>query len=80
MQLVWLLPLLGAIVGAITIGLTMAGATSAPQEAAGYAAACAFAIVPYVFAKAVQGMGGTTREEEASRIIAAIKAQNNPNT
>lgn len=55
-RIVYLLPLLGALAGAFALLLTMAGARSAPQEAAGFAMACAFAVVPYVLARAIDFM------------------------
>lgn len=53
-MLVAVLPLLGALVGGWTFFETMVSATSAPQQAAGMAMACAWAILPYVFAKSVE--------------------------
>jgi ABC-type transport system involved in cytochrome bd biosynthesis fused ATPase/permease subunit len=50
---VYTLPVLGALAATLVMLLTMAGATTAPQEAAGYAMACALAVVPYVFARAI---------------------------
>ena len=55
-KILWLLPIFGAIIGALIILTTMMGASSAPQEAAGYAMACAFAVVPYVLVRAVMAM------------------------
>lgn len=51
--LVYLMPLLGSIAASIVFLLTIARAESAPQEAAGFAMACALAVVPYVFARAI---------------------------
>jgi hypothetical protein len=53
---IYVFPFLGALAGGLIIMSTMAGATSAPQEAAGYAMACALCVVPYVFARAIDMM------------------------
>lgn len=50
---IYAMPIIGSIAGTIVILMTMIGSRSAPQEAAGYAMACAFAVVPYVFARAM---------------------------
>lgn len=51
--LTYLLPLLGSIAGGLVLIGTLMSANSAPQEAAGFALACALAVVPYVFARAI---------------------------
>lgn len=76
MTALWILTLIGAAFGGFTVLVTLAASQSAPQEAAGFAMACALAVVPYVFTKAIEGMGSTTREEEADRIIAALNRKN----
>jgi hypothetical protein len=48
--------LLGSIVGLLVIAATMLLADSAPKEAAGYAMACAFAVVPYVMARSARNV------------------------
>lgn len=55
-RLLWLATGLGALFGALQIALTSANATSAPQQAAGMAMAVAYAVVPYVLARALQEM------------------------
>lgn len=47
------MPVLGSLAATVVFLLTLGGATTAPQEAAGYAMACALAVVPYVFARAI---------------------------
>ena len=76
MKALWVLTLIGAVFGGLTIVITLGASSSAPQEAAGFAMACALAIVPYVFARAAQGLGATDTKEEVDRIIAAIKNKN----
>lgn len=73
MKALWVLTLIGAIFGGLTILITLATSKGAPQEAAGFAMACALAVVPYVFTRAVQGMGAASTHDEVNRIIAAIK-------
>jgi hypothetical protein len=69
---VYTLPLLGALAAALVILLTMGGATTAPQEAAGYAMACALAVVPYVFARAVD-LASKDNEDHRDRQTAALE-------
>lgn len=73
MRALWAMPLIGAILGTFTILFTLAGGGAAPGQAAGYAMACALAIVPYVFTRAVIGLGDATRNQSTERIVAAIK-------
>ena len=49
----WIVALVGSALGALTFLLTMSGAESAPQEAAGAGMALALAAVPYCFARAL---------------------------
>ncbi|MFN0102209.1 MAG: hypothetical protein ACKV2U_08975 [Bryobacteraceae bacterium] len=53
MTLLWVIAALGAIAGALELLFTIAGATTAPQQAAGGALACAMAVVPYVLARSI---------------------------
>ena len=48
--------LLGSIVGLLVIVVTLLVADSAPKEAAGYAMACALAVVPYVMARSARNV------------------------
>lgn len=73
MRIVFLLPLIGAIIGSlITLG-TLVMTNSAPQEAAGYAMACAFAVVPYVLARSIQIMYEDSQGKLTEKIIEAIR-------
>ncbi len=73
MRIVFLLPLIGAIIGSlITLG-TLVMTNSAPQEAAGYAMACAFAVVPYVLARSIQIMYEDSQSKLTEKIIEAIR-------
>lgn len=50
-KILWIATVVGALVGAITFLLTLVGANSAPQEAAGSAMALCFTVIPYVVAR-----------------------------
>ena len=58
----WVVALLGGLFGALTFGLTMTAAESAPQEAAGAAMGIAFAAIPYVVARAWDGIARTQQK------------------
>jgi hypothetical protein len=52
----WMMAATGAILaGLILVGTVLLG-SSAPQQAAGAAIAAAVAVIPYVFARAVEGL------------------------
>jgi drug/metabolite transporter (DMT)-like permease len=53
MNVIWLAPILGALVGAVFLVSALFGTQSAPQQAAGAALAAACCVIPYVFARAV---------------------------
>lgn len=55
-KLGWVLALLGALLAAFVLVVMVAGANGAPQEAAGAAIAAAIAVIPYVFARAVEAL------------------------
>lgn len=76
MRFVFFLPMIGAIIGAFIVMLTLAASGSAPQEAAGYAMACAFAVVPYVFARAIQSLNDDSPTKLTDKIIEAIRISN----
>ncbi|ONG55729.1 hypothetical protein BKE38_08665 [Pseudoroseomonas deserti] len=50
----YVLTIIGALIGGFWLLMAIFGAKSAPQEAAAAAIAAACAIIPYVFARAVQ--------------------------
>lgn len=56
MRIVYLLPALGAIIGGVEFLFGFAQARSAPQQGASAAMAVAWAVLPYVFARAVAEM------------------------
>jgi len=51
--LVWILAILGSLIGAAVLLFGVLFAQGAPQEGAAAAIACAWAILPYVGARAV---------------------------
>lgn len=51
MRLLYFLPIIGAVVGALEFLSTLTRAQSAPQQAAGAAMAVAYALLPYIFAR-----------------------------
>lgn len=73
MKALWILPIIGAILGALTFLLTLASARGAPQEAAGHAMALALAIIPYVLVRAVYAMTETRTEVDLRRIATAVE-------
>lgn len=70
--ILWAFTLLGALLGGLVIIFTIAAAKGAPQEAAGYAMACALAVVPYVFTKAALAISAASRKESTDRIVQAL--------
>ena len=55
--------LLGTVLGSLFLVDTLMGQTSAPQQAAGAAIAVAFAILPYCFSRAVDGLADSGRDD-----------------
>lgn len=56
MNILWLLPLLGALGAAFIAFAGVSAAKGAPQEAAIAGIALCVAIIPYVFVRALEGM------------------------
>lgn len=54
MRVVWAIAMLGPMVGFLFLVLALTVANGAPQEAALAAVACAFAVIPYCFARALE--------------------------
>ena len=70
-KLIWIAPLLGAILGGIEL-LALGGAESAPQQAAGAAMACGYAVVPYVLARAIQALADAENHQRQMDLLAKI--------
>jgi len=62
LALLWLAALGGCCVGGLTLLGTLT-ADSAPQQAAGAAMACGWAVVPYVFARGANALRELHKEE-----------------
>jgi ABC-type phosphate transport system permease subunit len=58
----WILTILGTVVAGLFLAGALFASNGAPQEAAAAALAAAFAVVPYVFTRAIQAMGRDRRE------------------
>jgi hypothetical protein len=71
MQFLWVCTVLASVLAAVILVGALATAKGAPQEAAGAAIALCVAVIPYVFTRAVEGIGqvtwGTEMLKEARR-------------
>lgn len=56
MRAVWILPLLGSLFAGFQFLDALLSPMSAPQQAAAAAMAMCWAVLPYVFARAVEGL------------------------
>lgn len=66
MRGLYLLPVLGALAGGYELLRTLAWAQSAPQQAAGAAIAATYALLPYVFARAMVELAERPTTAQAS--------------
>jgi hypothetical protein len=58
-KICWFITLAGCgIGGLLALDMLLATDASAPQQGAAAAMACAFAVIPYVFTRAIEGMRG----------------------
>ena len=73
MRILWLMPIIGALAALLVIAMTLATSKGAPQEAAGFALACAVAIIPYVFTRALVSLFNTGLQDSTEQIVAAIR-------
>ncbi len=67
MQGMWVITCIGAVIGGFMTLLGFGGG-SAPAQAAIFAGACAVAIIPYIFSRAVQGLSESRLEKQLKRI------------
>jgi hypothetical protein len=58
----WIVTILACIIAGSLFIFTITSSKGAPQEAAGAAMACAVAIIPYVFARAVEKLSNNDKE------------------
>ena len=56
MGLFWIFTIIGAVLGGAYFLITLLGATSAPQQAAGAGMALCFVVIPYCLARAIEGL------------------------
>jgi hypothetical protein len=56
-KVLWIVTIVGSILGALIAVFGVAGAESAPQEAAAAAVGVAAAVIPYCLARAVSELG-----------------------
>jgi hypothetical protein len=64
MKVLWVLTILGAVAGTLTLLGTFMESASAPQQAAGAAVAVAFVALPYCFARAIEGIRHEKERDE----------------
>lgn len=62
MKFLWILTILGALLGGVVLVLGVAVAQGAPGEAAAAAMAVALAVITYCLARAAQEMGASKRQ------------------
>ena len=72
MQGLWLLTCIGASIGGFFILMGFAQG-AAPAQAATFACAVAFAVVPYVFTRSIQGMAEDKSLKELKRIAKSLE-------
>ena len=74
MKFFFVMSAIGSMLGALLIMVGLFGSKGAPQEAAAGALACAFSVVPYVFARAIQLVHELDASERRHReLVDAIK-------
>jgi len=79
-NILWILTLLGALGGGLTLlGVTFS-ANGAPQQAAGAAMAAALAVIPYCLARAFSELGATNTEKLLAEINRRLANQGKPET
>lgn len=66
MKILWVLTALSALLGmfSMLLSFTMGGVS----QAAGFAAACAFAVVPYVFTRAIEAISGASLNDAVEKL------------
>lgn len=74
MKALWIVTLVSTSFAAMALLVSLASAKGAPQEAAGAAIACAMAIIPYVFTRAIQGLSSRPRQQDVQEVVRAIES------
>lgn len=72
-RILWLLPVIGALIGGLVIVVTLGMSGGAPQQAAGFALACACSVVPYVLVRSVIAMTDENWQRDIKRIAGAVE-------
>lgn len=60
----WIITIIGSILGALTAFAGVAGANGAPQEAAAAAMGLAFAVIPYCLARAASEISNSSESQK----------------
>ena len=71
--LCWVITGLAACIAGAVLFLPFAGASGAPQEAAGAALALAICVIPYVFTRACQAFTEMERQRDILAALSAIR-------
>jgi hypothetical protein len=71
----WIVTILCCAFAAIGLFDAIAHSSGAPQQAAGAAIAAAFAIIPYVFSRAVSELAENKIEKQNERIIKLLSGE-----
>lgn len=74
-KIVWVLPLIGSVLASLVAVATALLADSAPKEAAGFAMACALAIIPYVIARSIAELANNQSLEKNVSTLTRIVAE-----
>lgn len=64
MSFLWICTLLASVLAGLVLVASVVGAKGAPQEAAGAAIALCVAVIPYVFTRAIEGIGQASWRRE----------------
>lgn len=77
-QLCYVVTLISACFGALTLMFGFSGAQSAPQEAAAAALAIALAVIPYVFSRCVQITSDRrSSQKRHEELMEAVRSKSN---
>lgn len=74
----YILVLAGCAIGGFQFLLALAAAESAPQQAAGAAMALGWAVLPYVFVRAIDRMVASERQAQTNELLRGLRADLKP--
>jgi hypothetical protein len=66
LQFLWIFVVLGALVGAVFVIMALDASNNFMARTTAAAVGVAFAVIPYVFVRAVEGMAGPKRASQAT--------------